>query len=301
MDPRPSLVANQGAGNLGNKAGNLDNKAGNLVNKAGNLGIDQRQNPRPANEEFKQIFNKSIYTMEMSEKADEGKMGAEGDASISFPYDVMAELNDSKFGQTIQGILEHLSAEEEEEEDPCTQKSSSLYPEENYKETKAMPEEAVIAVTKEFSSTVKGSVDSDIFRGCSDIGPSLGDQDQHSQAKLSFSGLNTSLTEQSVKYDEVVTSTPTNKLKLAAFRQKGSETPGPAAGKMVERSPCINTSLIPPPLTPIQRINRPRLTDEPETDQAVPRDLSLGNQETSMGLACADESRDFSIDESYDD
>lgn len=54
--------------------------------------------------------------------------------------------------------MEHLSAEEEEEEDPCTQKSSSLYPEENYKETKAMPEEAVIAVTKVFSSTVKGNV-----------------------------------------------------------------------------------------------------------------------------------------------
>ena len=28
---------------------------------------------------------------------------------------------------------------------------------------------------------------------------------------------------QSVKYDEVVTSTPTNKLKLAAFRQKVKE------------------------------------------------------------------------------
>lgn len=44
----------------------------------------------------------------MSEKADEGKMGAEGDASISFPYDVMAELNDSKFGQTIQVGNNHL-------------------------------------------------------------------------------------------------------------------------------------------------------------------------------------------------
>ena len=44
----------------------------------------------------------------MSEKADEGKVGAEGDASISFPYDVMAELNDSKFGQTIQVGNNHL-------------------------------------------------------------------------------------------------------------------------------------------------------------------------------------------------
>ena len=31
---------------------------------------------------------------------------------------------------------------------------------------------------------IPGSVDSDIFRGCSDIGPSLGDQDQHSQVRL---------------------------------------------------------------------------------------------------------------------